>query len=96
MIVSFADATTEDIFHGLDTKAARKIPKDIWPVARRKLDMLNAAHSLQDLRSPPSNRLEALKGNLQGKYSIRVNDQFRIVFAWSDGAASDVQITDYH
>jgi proteic killer suppression protein len=96
MIASFADATTEDIFNGDDTKAARKIPKGIWPVVFRKLDMLQAATSLLDLRSPPSNHLEALKGNLRGKHSIRVNDQFRIVFAWNDGHASDVQVIDYH
>jgi proteic killer suppression protein len=96
MIVSFHDQTTEDIYNGEDTKAARKIPKDIWPVARRKLDMINAANDVNDLKSPPGNRLEKLKGNLAGKYSIRVNDQYRIVFEFANGNASDVWLTDYH
>jgi proteic killer suppression protein len=96
VIVSFADQATMDIFHGLDTRAARTIPKAIWPIVRRKLDMINAATDLRDLRVPPSNHLEALRGNLRGKYSIRVNDQYRIVFAWHGGNAHDVQCTDYH
>jgi proteic killer suppression protein len=96
VIVDFADATTEDIFHGNDTKAARAIPKAIWSVVRRKLDMLNGAANLLDLHVPPNNRLEALKGALKGKHSIRVNDQFRVVFVWNDGVASGVKVTDYH
>ena len=96
MIASFFDTASADLFDGNDTKAARSIPKAIWPVVRRKLDMLNAAASLLDLRSPPNNRLEALKGNLAGKHSIRVNDQYRIVFVWKDGTASNVHVTDYH
>jgi proteic killer suppression protein len=96
MITSFANETTEDIFHGRDTKAARRIPKAVWPVAQRKLDMLNAARDLRDLAVPPSNRLEQLKGRLKGRYSIRVNDQFRIVFVWQAGNASEVLLTDYH
>lgn len=96
MITNFADQATEDVFNGVDTRAARSIPKAIWSVVFRKLDALNAATTLLDLRSPPSNHLEALKGKLQGKYSIRVNDQFRVVFAFKDGNASDVSVTDYH
>lgn len=95
-IVSFHDKTTADVFHGNDTKAARKIPKNIWPVARRKLDMINAAKDVKDLKSPPGNRLERLKGDLAGKYSIRVNDQYRVVFDFTNASASDVWLTDYH
>ncbi len=94
MIRSFGDKATEDVFNGLDTKRAHRFGT-VVKVATRKLDMLNAAHRLDDLRAPPANRLEALKGELKGLYSIRVNDQFRIVFRWDDGA-HDVRITDYH
>ena len=96
MILDFADQATEDLFHGLNSKHARRIPQEVWQVAVRKLDMLNAAIDLRDLRVPPSNRLEVLKGTLAGYQSIRINDQYRIVFRWSDGNAVDVQITDYH
>ncbi len=96
MISEFSDQTTEAIFHGENTKAARRIPPVIWPVARRKLDMLNAAHELRDLLMPPGNRLEVLKGKLAGFHSIRINDQFRIIFKWLDGNARSVRITDYH
>ncbi|MFH0989608.1 MAG: type II toxin-antitoxin system RelE/ParE family toxin [bacterium] len=96
MIINFADQTTEDIFNGLDTKHARRIPSTVWKIAIRKLDLLNAAHELKDLRVPPANRLEALKGKWIGLYSIRINDQLRVVFKWSDGNAKDVQIIDYH
>ena len=96
MILNFKDRASEDIFHGLDTKAARSIPMALWPVAARKLDMLNAAHDLRDLRVPPGNRLEPLKGSLAGYHSIRINDQFRIIFRWIDGNTHDVTITDYH
>ena len=96
MIASFGDEATGDIFSGGNTKAARRIPISIWKTAFRKLDMLNAAHELRDLMIPPGNRLEALHGNLAGKHSIRINDQFRIVFRWKDGNAHEVQIKDYH
>ena len=96
MIIDFGDRTTEAIFHGENTKAARRVPPVIWSVARRKLDMLNAAHELRDLLVPPGNRLEALKGKLAGFHSIRINDQFRIIFKWLDGNSRAVQITDYH
>ncbi|MGO8998103.1 MAG: type II toxin-antitoxin system RelE/ParE family toxin [Polyangiaceae bacterium] len=96
MITSFADAATEDLFHGADTKAARTIPKAIWTVARRKLDMLNAATTLLDLKTPSSNSLEALKRDLKGKHSIRVNDQYRVIFTWKSGNAEDVIVRDYH
>ena len=96
MIIDFGDQTTEDIFNGLDTKHARRIPNGVWNVAVRKLDMVNAAHELKDLRIPPANRLELLKGKLSGFHSIRINDQYRIVFKWLSGNAKAVRITDYH
>jgi proteic killer suppression protein len=95
VIVGFADRATEDIFHGAETKAARTLPKTLWSIARRKLDMLNGAQSVQDLTVPPANRLEKLRGDLAGRYSIRINDQYRIVFQFEGGQASDVLITDY-
>ena len=96
MIINFADKTTEDLFNGVNSKVARRIPQIIWKVAVRKLDMINAAHDLKDLRVPPANRLELLKGKWSGYHSIRINDQFRIVFRWIDGNSHDVLITDYH
>ena len=96
MILDFADKTTEDIYDGLDSKAARRIPQTVWAVAVRKLDMLNAASDLRDLRVPPANRLEVLKGKWSGYHCIRINDQYRIVFKWIDANAKDVLITDYH
>ena len=95
MIASFADACTEDIFNGKNTKAARRIPKELWKIAARKLSALDYAKELRDLSSP-GNQLEKLKGALAGKYSIRINDQFRIVFNFDRGDASHVVITDYH
>jgi len=96
VIVSFGDKATQDVFDDANSKAARAIPKTVWKVAQRKLDLLNAAHLIEDLRVPPGNRLEALTGDLAGHWSIRVNDQYRIVFRWQDGQASDVRIIDYH
>jgi proteic killer suppression protein len=96
VIVSFADRTTEDIFHGRDTKAARRLPVTLWTRIQNKLDMLNAAFSLHDLRTPPSNRLEKLRSDLEGFYSIRVNEQYRIVFRFEEGDCRDVRCTDYH
>ena len=96
MILSFGNRATEDLFHGTKSKAARSVPMSVWPVAVRKLDLLNAAHELRDLRVTPGNRLENLKGKWAGYRSIRVNDQYRIVFRWFEGNAQDVLITDYH
>jgi toxin HigB-1 len=96
VIASFADKATEALFHGGGGRAIRRIPPDIRAVAVRKLDLLNAAHELQDLRVPPGNRLEALKGELRGKHSIRINDQWRVIFRWESGDAYDVEIDDYH
>jgi proteic killer suppression protein len=95
VIASFANAATEDIFNGRNTKAARRLPKDLWRIAARKLSALDYANDLGDLSSP-GNNLEKLKGALSGKYSIRINEQFRIVFNFDRGEASNVVITDYH
>lgn len=96
MIKSFGTKGTEDIYHGISSREARKIPQDLGRAARRKLDMLNASVELKDLQAPPGNRLEALKGDLKGKYSIRINDQYRAIFVFKDGNAYEVEITDYH
>ncbi len=95
MIASFGDSATEDLYHGRRSAKVRRFPPAIFPVALRKLDILNAAHRLEDLRVIPENRLESLKGELRGFYSIRVNDQWRIIFRWSEGMAYDVSLTDY-
>lgn len=96
MIVSFRDKASEALFHGERGKTIRRIPPAIRTSAVRKLDMLNAARELGDLRAPPGNRLEALKGELRGRHSIRINDQWRITFRWESGDAHDVEITDHH
>ncbi len=93
MILNFADAETELVWNGW---RSRKLPSDIQSVALRKLRMLNQARVLEDLRVPPGNRLEALNGDRYGKHSIRINDQWRICFAWTEGGPSDVSIVDYH
>ena len=97
VIASFRDKGTEDLFNGRATKSARKAcPSDLVRVARRKLDQLNQAAVLGDLRAPPSNRLEKLKGERGGQHSIRINDQWRVCFRWADSGAEDVEIVDYH
>ncbi|HEU0037949.1 MAG TPA: type II toxin-antitoxin system RelE/ParE family toxin [Verrucomicrobiae bacterium] len=93
MIVSFACAETERIFRG---QQSRKLPADIQNTARRKLEYLHRARSLNDLRMPPGNRLEALKGDRKGEHSIRVNDRWRICFQWREGNPEQVEIVDYH
>jgi len=93
MIKRFSDRDTEKFY---ETGKSKKVPSTIHKVALRKLDYLNAAHILEDLRIPPGNMLEPLKGNLQGKYSIRINKQYRIVFLFENGNAYDVEIIDYH
>jgi len=95
VIPSFGDASTEYVFDGLDGRSARRIPRLLWPVVRRKLDMLNAAHVLGDLRAPPGNRLGRLRGARSQAHTIRVNDQFRITFRFVDGDAHDVRCEDY-
>ena len=97
MIVSFADQGTEDVYNGRDTKAARKAcPQSIWRVAHRKLDQIHAVLTLNALRVPPGNQLEALKGDRAGQYSVRINDQYRVCFRWTDAGAEDVEVVDYH
>ena len=93
MITSFKDRRTEQAFSGV---AVKGFPADLLQVARRKLRMVHRAMVLNDLRVPPANHLEALKGDRAGQHSIRVNDQFRICFRWAEGNASDVEFTDYH
>ncbi|NEO83029.1 MAG: plasmid maintenance system killer protein [Spirulina sp. SIO3F2] len=97
MIDTFYDQGTADIFDGNDSKAARKAcPPSLWNVACRKLDQIDSATDLQDLRIPPNNRLESLKGDRAGQYSIRINRQYRICFQWRDQNATNVEIVDYH
>ena len=97
MIKSFFDRGTEDIFNRVISREARATcPSEIWTVARRKLDQLNAVVSLHSLRIPPGNKLEALKGDRRGQHSIRINDQFRVRFVWSPNGPEQVEITDYH
>jgi toxin HigB-1 len=95
VIASFADQTTEDIYNGSNTKMARKIDRRVWPVLVRKLDILNAATTLNDLKSP-GNHLERLKGDLAGYWSIRVNDQYRVIFQFGGGNALNVRCQDIH
>ena len=94
-IQSFKDNLTHDLFHGIETKKTARF-KGLEKVVRRKLDMLHYAHKLMDLKSPPGNNLEALKRDLGGWHSIRINDQWRIIFQWSEKGPQHVCITDYH
>ena len=97
MIRTFADQGTEDVFDGKNTAAARRsCPKSLWNVAYRKLDQLDSAIELADLRIPPGNRLEALKGDRKSQHSIRINEQYRICFKWTDAGPEEVEIVDYH
>ncbi len=96
MIISFGNQGTADLFNGIESREARKIPSEITKTALKKLDILNAAEQLDELKVPPGNRLEALKGNLKGYYSIRINNRWRIIFQWNNGKVSQVQIIDYH
>lgn len=96
MIASFGDKLTESLYHGTKHKVLRRLPPEIANRALRKLDMINAAHDVLDLRSPPGNRLEQLQGELAGMFSIRVNDQWRIVFRWQESSAHEVRLVDYH
>jgi|SRR5690606_31516729 len=97
MIRSFRGGGTEDIFNGRVTRAARQtLPQALWRVGLRKLEALDSAESIQDLRVPPGNRLEMLKGNRVGQHSIRINDQYRVCFTWTETGPEGVEIVDYH
>ena len=96
MIVSFADHATAELFNGTAARRAKRVPPDVTRIALRKLDMLDAAVRLIDLRVPPGNRLEALRGDFAGLHSIRVNDQWRLVFRWTERGPAEVRLIDYH
>jgi len=96
VIRSLADETTSDIWNGVNSKAARRIPRDLWPIVRRTLDQIDAVTRLEDLRVPPGNRLHGLVGDLVGRSAIRVNDQYRVIFRFEGHDAYDVRCTDYH
>ena len=97
VIRSFADAATEDLFNGVDSRRARSAcPQELWPVVRRKLTQLNRVRDLRELAVPPGNRLEALAGARKGQHSIRINQQYRVCFRWEAGYADEVEVTDYH
>jgi len=97
MIRSFLDQGTEDVFNGLDTKAARRTcPRNAWARAQRRLSQLDYASSLADLRLPRSNRLHPLDGDRKGQHSLSINMEYRICFVWTDSGPEDVEITDYH
>jgi proteic killer suppression protein len=96
MLESFGDRLADDLFHDRVSKAVRHFPTELRRAARRKLQYLHEAEEINDLHAPPGNRLEALKGRWKGFFSIRINDQWRILFRWRNGNASDVRIIDYH
>ncbi len=97
MIRSFKDQGADDIFNGRNTKDARRsCPQNLWAVASRKLDQLDSAKNLEDLRLPPGNRLEALSGDREGQHSVRINDRYRVCFVWVDNEPDEVEVVDYH
>jgi proteic killer suppression protein len=96
LITSFGDAVTREIYNKAASARTRAFGHDVLKAAKRKLDMIDAAHNLGDLKAPPNNKLEALKDDLIGFHSIRVNDRWRIIFRWQDGSARDVKVKDYH
>ena len=97
MIQSFKNKCTEDIFDGVSSQAARRCcPQSVWPVARRKLDQINRVRDFNELKVPPGNRLERLKGDRKNQNSIRIDQQYRICFTWEEGYAYEIEITDYH
>jgi proteic killer suppression protein len=96
LIQSFADETAAHLFSERNTRAARRIPRQLWRVVQRKLKLIDVAGRLDDLTIPSGNRLELLKGNQAGRHSIRVNEQYRITFRWEDGHAYEVRVEDYH
>ena len=96
MIVSFGDKATEAVFDGTPVRLLKRFPPDVLKRSVQKLDYFNGASGLADLEAPPGNRLEALEGNLKGMHSIRVNNQWRIVFRWHGSDAREVRLVDYH
>ena len=97
MIRTFADAATEDLFNGVDSRRARAAcPTVLWPVVRRKLTQLNRVRDLRELAVPPGNRLERLRGDREGQHSIRINQRYRVCFQWEGGYADQVEVADYH
>ena len=98
MIVSYADSATEDLFNGRSTKALRRVlPHNLWRTGAQRLEQLDSADQLEDLRVPPGNRLEPMKGKRRkGQYSIRINDQYRICFHWTEQGPAEVEAVDYH
>lgn len=97
MITSFKDKASEDIFNGVSSRKARNAcPKNLWNIVARKLDQLDSVISLDELRVPPGNHFEALRGNRENEYSIRINQQYRICFKWNERGPFDIEITDYH
>ena len=97
MIVSFKDQATEDIFNGVNSKAARKAcPQILCRIASRKLDLIDSVQHLDELKVPPGNRLEKLSGNRKAEHSIRINEQYRICFVWGEVGPMNVEVTDYH
>lgn len=95
VVRSWSDKATEDVFHGVDSKAARSLPRTTWGALVRKLDRLDSASALRDLANPGA-RLERLKGDQKGRYGIRVNDRYRVTFRWGNGDAHEVRCEDYH
>jgi proteic killer suppression protein len=96
VIHSFRDETTSDLFRDRNTRSARRVPRDLWRGAQRKLKLLDAAAKLEDLAIPAGNRLERLKGDQAGRHSIRINEQYRVTFRWEKGHAYEVCVEDYH
>jgi proteic killer suppression protein len=96
VIQSFADETAADLFRERNTRAARRIPRVIWRAAQRNLKAIDVAARLDDLTIPSGNRLERLKGDQVGRYSVRINDQYRVTFRWEQGHAYEVRVEDYH
>jgi len=97
MIQSFKNQATEDLFNGKATKTALKLcPRNLWNIVSRKLDQIDSVTSLNELRVPPANHLEALKRDRKGQHSIRINDQYRVCFKWTESGACNVEVTDYH
>ena len=96
MTQSFADETTADLFLERNTRSSKRIPQDLWRSAQRKLKTIDVAARLEDLTIPAGNRLERLKGDQAGRYSIRINNQYRVTFRWEKGNAYEVRVEDYH